>query len=132
MDLNPQPPADWKSAEGPYELADHCLETNTDVLILLNSWLDSAKLDDGDRIAEEVGDGEEANDSDWDTLNYWAARLWPLWRKQRVASEAKGEDGIEQEEEKYGHETIVVACNRTGEENGMSPYLPQPIVLIST
>lgn len=138
MDLNPQPPADWTSAEGPYELAEHCVKNNTDILILLNSWLDSGIPDDGDRIAEEdgeeVGEREETTGSDWHTLNYWAARLWPLWRKdaqRRVGVASAGVDGggdvdgNEQGEEKSAHETIVVACNRTGEENGKSPYLPQ-------
>jgi len=138
MDLNPQPPANWTSAAGPYELADYCVENKTNILLLLNAWLDSNVWEDADLIAEESEDGdgekregergEEVTGPDQDTLNYWAARLWPLWRKdvsRRGSTASQGgeidaeEDRDGQEEEnRRAHETIVVACNRTGEENG--------------
>lgn len=93
MDLNAQPPALWTTNDGPYELADYCLAKKADILVLLNAWLDSGV--------------EPEEESDWHTLNYWAGRLRPLW----IGSDdnAKGE----------GHETIVIVCNRSGEENGM-------------
>ena len=106
MDLNPQPPTLWTLATGPYEIADHCLATKSRLLILLNSWLDS----------ENDPDAKQ----DWHTLNYWAARLRPLW--QRNEAECSGEDEEEfaddDEDEGDGEETIVVVCNRTGQENG--------------
>jgi protein N-terminal amidase len=64
MDLNPQID-NWRLSEAPYELASHCISNKANVLILLNAWLDSEK------------DQNEAYD--WSTLNYWAARLQPLW-----------------------------------------------------
>lgn len=91
MDLNVHPPAQWTN-DGPYEIAEHCVRTDTRLLILLNAWLSSGDAD------------EEEDTGDWGTLNYWAMRLRPLWEKE--AKEGKGK------------ETIVVICNRCGEENG--------------
>ena len=96
MDLNPQTP-DWTSAEGPYEVADYCIAKKTNLLILLNAWLDS-----GEETEEE---------KDWHTLNYWAARTTPLWT-EKASIHSKIGDTSE------GHETIVVVCNRVGDENG--------------
>ena len=126
MDLNAQPPADWTLEEGPYELAEHCIAKQADVLVLLNAWLDS-------ELAPE-------SEKDWGTLNYWAARLRPLWARTEdledegsdsdsasaSASEADGDgETSEQENETAaprhqhpGHETIVIVCNRCGQENG--------------
>jgi len=87
MDLNVQPPAIWTS-DGPYEIAEHCISSQTDLLILLNAWLFSGDDDDDGR--------------DWGTLNYWASRLRPLWAKGRA----------------QGKETRVIICNRSGHENG--------------
>jgi protein N-terminal amidase len=91
MDLNPFPPADWRGADGPYELASHAWSTRTDVLVLLNAWLDSGH--------------DPADVHDWHTLNYWAARLRPLW-------------DIDTENTGAPKQTLVVICNRTGTENG--------------
>lgn len=117
MDLNPQID-DWMQSEEPYELASHCLSNNADVLILLNSWLDS---------------GEDCEDAyDWSTLNYWAARLQPLWtdnaendnsdhdlESDGPSSSPAKVNGVDDLESK-GKETIVIICNRCGEENGKS------------
>nr|VWP01175.1 YTH domain-containing protein [Ganoderma boninense] len=67
MDLNVQPPAVWDLTLGPYEVAEYCAAQRTNLLVLLNAWLDSKE------------DPEE--DIDWDTINYWALRLRPLWAK---------------------------------------------------
>lgn len=121
MDLNPQI-GDWTLSHGPYEMADYCLSDNANVLVLLNAWLDSGK------------NSEEA--SDWSTLNYWAARLQPLWIDGTKNGEVHGSksesdgpspssissptpDGVGKSDPK-GKETIVVICNRCGEENGKS------------
>ncbi|KAK1230818.1 hypothetical protein PQX77_006090 [Marasmius sp. AFHP31] len=111
MDLNVQPPAVWDSLDGPYELASYTHAQDSDVLILLNAWLDSGK------------DVEER--SDWSTLNFWAARLQPLWGsdtssdlkspKESSDSEDKTDDSQSTEGRKH---TAVVVCNRSGEENG--------------
>ncbi|GJE88441.1 carbon-nitrogen hydrolase [Phanerochaete sordida] len=94
MDLNAQPPALWTLEDGPYELAQHCVDARANVLLLLNAWLDSgAPSDDG---------------KDWSTLNFWVARLRPLW-----AESSAGGHGDED-----GPETTVIVCNRSGEENG--------------
>ncbi|TCD70160.1 Carbon-nitrogen hydrolase [Steccherinum ochraceum] len=94
MDLNVQPPASW-TIDGPYEIAEHCVKTDTDILILLNAWIFS-----GDEDADaDAGDYPR----DWGTLNYWASRLRPLWSK----------GGLDD-----GKETKVIFCNRCGEENG--------------
>jgi protein N-terminal amidase len=98
MDLNPAPPADWRSSTGPYEIAEHALLTRSNLLILLNAWLDS---------------GEESHaKQDWHTLNYWAARLRPLWVGSPESERRDVSDGA-------GKETVVVICNRSGTENGI-------------
>ena len=117
MDLNTQPPAEW-TIDGPYEIADHCIQKKANVLLLLNAWLDS---------------GTELEDkSDWRTLNYWAARLRPLWTRtedlEDEGSDSDTEDSqsetADQDEaavvhhEHPGPETLVIVCNRCGEENG--------------
>ncbi|KAI5897135.1 carbon-nitrogen hydrolase [Schizophyllum commune H4-8] len=98
MDLNAQPPALWSVAEGPYEIAEHARREGSGLLVLLNNWLDS-----GEELEE---------DKDWRTMNFWAARLRPLWQKE------DGSDSVGEESEGEGKRTIVVICNRTGEENG--------------
>jgi len=111
MDLNAQPPALWTIEDGPYELADHCLSGKANLLILLNAWLDS-----GEAL-------EEAHD--WRTLNFWAARLRPLWAKPEHNGETtapKPHTQIGSYVEESSDETIVVVCNRCGEENGRRCY----------
>jgi protein N-terminal amidase len=98
MDLNPQTPS-WTLESGPYEIAEHCMQTDTKVLLLLNAWLDSKADTD--------------NEHDGQTIDYWAARLRPLWTRRnsgesRPAS-AHGANG-----------TVVIVCNRSGEEDGES------------
>lgn len=101
MDLNPLPPVEWTLRTGPYELADYCRSSErkerTKLLILLNAWLDS----------------HDNEDSKWDvgTLNYWCARLRPLWDVEHAR-----EPGSESE----GAETVVIVCNRCGVDDGMN------------
>ena len=96
MDLNPRSP--WTVEGGPYELADHCLETRSSLLILLNAWLDS--------------ENEEDREEDISTMNYWATLLRPLW--YRKVDESNNE--VKKAPEDV--ETVVVVCNRSGIENG--------------
>jgi protein N-terminal amidase len=99
MDLNPQPPAIWTSKEGPYELASFAIDNDTRLLVILCAWLDS----------------KEHTEDQWDrqTVDYWLARLLPLWRHID-----------DQQTEK---DTIVAICNRTGADGGpyrsLAPYL---------
>lgn len=108
MDLNAQPPSDWRLEEGPYEIADHCLATKSKILILLNAWLDSGE--------------EPTEEQDWSTLNFWAARLRPLWNSSDEGTEPPPSAGRNDECETNpvgdGAETVVVVCNRSGQENG--------------
>jgi protein N-terminal amidase len=107
QDLNPQPPTPWRLAEGPYELADYCLQNNTRLLILLCSWLDSREY------LEEK--------QDMGTVQFWAARLRPLWTNETDETDLEGkEDESGSDTLVNGEETIVVICNRSGEENGMT------------
>jgi protein N-terminal amidase len=95
MDLNPFTP-DRNDESWQYELADYCLTSKTDLLVLLNAWLDP---------------GIEAEDEpSWKTLGYWAARSRPLWSKSNDPSDHDNSD--------YNRYTTLVICNRTGEENG--------------
>lgn len=121
MDLNVQPPAMWDLTLGPYEIAEYCVAQKTNLLILLNAWLDSKESPE--------------EDTDWRTINYWALRLRPLWAKV-VEADAKAEaedadrsgesDSVSEDEgraadlegRKPGDELVVVVCNRCGEENG--------------
>ncbi|KAG9077907.1 Carbon-nitrogen hydrolase, partial [Ceratobasidium sp. 370] len=65
MDLNPHPPNVWTSIDGPYELADFCIENGVQTLVLLCAWLDSGRSGD--------------TPFDGSTASYWIARLRPLW-----------------------------------------------------
>lgn len=99
MDLNVQKPSEWTSLEGPYEIASHCISEKSNLLVLLNAWLESP---------EDTGDNHA-----WTTMNFWAHRLRPLWdpRERVPTNDQRGTD--------------VVICNRTGNENGESqvPFL---------
>ncbi|KAJ6508297.1 carbon-nitrogen hydrolase [Mycena sanguinolenta] len=88
MDLNAQPPHQWTIADGPFEVADFCLDQKTNLLVLLNAWLDSGE--------------QPEEDYDMHTMNFWAERLRPLWVESSPASQ----------------ETLVIICNRGGAENG--------------
>ncbi|KAJ3747598.1 carbon-nitrogen hydrolase [Lentinula detonsa] len=104
-DLNVAESDTWTLEEGPYEIANYALTQNADILVLLNAWLDSAK--------------EESEDMDWHTLNYWAARLRPLWANGNGNTNSAAENMQEEDVESVnGKEMIVVVCNRTGEEKG--------------
>lgn len=59
---------------------------------------------------------------DIENLNYWAARLKPLW----INPEEDGEDVSEFKDE----ETLVIVCNRRGKENGKIIRLPFGINII--
>ncbi|TRM63894.1 carbon-nitrogen hydrolase [Schizophyllum amplum] len=111
MDLNAQPPAEWSVAEGPYEIAEHARAHGSNLLILLNNWLDSGN--------------ETEEPTDWHTLNFWAARLRPLWQKEDGSDTV----GTESDEEAPGTRTTVIICNRTGVENGQCA--PRRIAVIS-
>ncbi|KAF9013157.1 carbon-nitrogen hydrolase [Cyathus striatus] len=106
MDLNPQPPASWTLEKGPYEIANYCLKQKSNVLILLNSWLDSGEYPD--------------YESDFHVVQYWAARLRPLWKDADSASEnsSENEEEIDGSMHDSNKDIIVIVCNRTGEENG--------------
>ena len=108
MDLNVRPPATWDSlARGPYEVAEYCIAQKTNVLVLLNAWLDSQESPE--------------DDIDWSTINYWASRLRPLWAKLNESDDNSGSEsdsGSDGSGRGPGEEIIVVVCNRTGEENG--------------
>ncbi|KAF8073961.1 carbon-nitrogen hydrolase [Lyophyllum atratum] len=115
MDLNPQPPALWTSAEGPFELADYTAKNRSRLLVLLNAWLYSGlteddelgemgekedeKEDNSDNSKEGTeleAEDDEDNEPDWYTLRYWAARLRPLWRRdgrRRGSNETMYSDG---------------------------------------
>ncbi|KAI0648180.1 carbon-nitrogen hydrolase [Trametes meyenii] len=135
MDLNVHPPAFWESVEaGPYEVAEYCIAQRTNLLVLLNAWLDPGN----DTEPGAVEDEDEEDGPDWQTINYWALRLRPLWA--RVAQESGSEhdeyassddprDLVHSESSggstggghrKPGEELVVVICNRTGTENGVT------------
>ncbi|KAI0304305.1 carbon-nitrogen hydrolase [Multifurca ochricompacta] len=102
MDLNPRSP--WTLDGGPYELADHCLKTRSNLLILLNAWLDSGE--------------EQDRDKDFSTLNYWTVMLRPLWYQKDNDELNMNSETAEPGKAKEDAETIVVVCNRNGIENG--------------
>ena len=106
MDLNPRSPS-WTIDGGPYELAEHCLKTGSSLLILLNAWLDSEK--------------EQDVQVDISTLNCWATMLRPLWHRMGNDGSNQAEDVAAAEPprtESEDTETVVVVCNRSGDENG--------------
>ncbi|KAH8998451.1 carbon-nitrogen hydrolase [Lactarius akahatsu] len=87
MDLNPR--SSWTIDGGPYELADHCLKTGSNLL--------------NDR------------DEDLSTMNYWATLLRPLWYRK---GDEPNDEGAELKKAPEDVETVVVVCNRSGIENG--------------
>ncbi len=117
MDLNPHAML-WSTEKGPFEPAEYCLSTEskprTNVLLLLNTWLDS-KEDLGERW-------------DWQTLNYWLSRLRPLWKKEVDPHDESNSDSDDSDDgkapphqstnEDRSKQTIVVICNRCGDDNG--------------
>lgn len=109
MDLNPHPPNYWASREGPFELAEYCRNKNekprTNILVLLNAWLDS-KAD------------MHNQDVDMQTVAYWTARLRPLWDNDHNATENDVTSTDRKDVDSHA-ETIVIICNRSGEENGV-------------
>ena len=81
---------------------------------MLDAWLASAES-----VHDDDDDEEE---HDWHNVNYWAARLRPLWVNEGVEG-GFVEDGDITEPD-VGEETVVVVvCNRFGEENGKSPFM---------
>ena len=110
MDLNPFPPVDWTSAGGPYELASHAYATSTNVLVLLNAWLDSGN--------------DPTGVHDWQTLNYWAARLRPLWDVDTPPDDNTSNESPPETSSTPTKQTLVVVCNRTGIENGTRSSVP--------
>jgi len=95
--------------KGPYELADYTLKEKTKLLVLLNAWLLSSE-------PRQIDDEKH----DWNTLQYWADRLRPLWAKAGSPPPASGvsQDTANTNEDAQQDETIVVVCNRSGTENG--------------
>jgi len=95
-----------------FEIASYCIANDVKLLVLLDAWLDSSMTGD------EMGDPDDA---DWNTLQFWASRLRPLWDKSPSTNGSDSEEEAEEEEQPAlgGEETIVVVCNRAGEENGM-------------
>jgi protein N-terminal amidase len=122
-DLNVQEPAMWETLEGgPYELAQHCLRSGTRLLILLNAWLhpdeDGEESDTGSADSRTMPRNNRDTDEmepSWEVMNYWAARLHPLWAT--VESAAKKKDK-KLGEHKAPDELLVVICNRFGDECG--------------
>ncbi|KAJ3546459.1 hypothetical protein NMY22_g2049 [Coprinellus aureogranulatus] len=107
MDLNTLPENSWTSLEdGPYELAEYAVQKNSKLLILLNNWLHSS----------EPPSPQDDGKHDWNTLEYWAMRLRPLWAKNEKGSSSGTSDSERSKEQ----ETIVVVCNRSGVENGIT------------
>ncbi|EGN93928.1 hypothetical protein SERLA73DRAFT_189058 [Serpula lacrymans var. lacrymans S7.3] len=116
-DLNVQKPAVWSSLEtGPYELAQHCIDKGTRLLVLLNAWLHHDQADKGGNESEQdEGKITDSSEPDRETLNYWALRLRPLWA---AVEEARAEAETTAEAERIPEELIVVVSNRFGFENG--------------
>ncbi|KAG6831030.1 hypothetical protein H0H87_006519 [Tephrocybe sp. NHM501043] len=57
MDLNPQPPNNWKSVDGPFEIAEHCIENRSRLLVMLNAWLFSNLNENGETTTVSAGGG---------------------------------------------------------------------------
>lgn len=124
MDLNPFSEDKWSYDSGPFELASYCTETSstkprTRVLVILCAWLD------------QVNDDNAAYNTN--VLNYWTSRLKPLWDDGNSDTDS-GSDSNSDTEDAVARlqanddqtsagnpdidETIVIVCNRCGEENG--------------
>jgi hypothetical protein len=100
MDLNPMTTTVLSSddSEIPYELADHVIKHDAQILILLANWLDPKT---------------ELDDDIWSpsTINYWANRIWPMFKDHDEAEE--------EDEAGKTDEILTVVCNRTGTELGI-------------
>lgn len=121
MDMNPITSKIITSYEDiPYELADFAIEHDARILLLLANWLDPGK----------AGDADEWCDS---TINYWAQRVWPMFKGDEDESSASnsksGEDASAATNDTAAKadspsldERLVVICNRTGVEKGTFPF----------
>ncbi len=68
------------------------------------------------------------NDGDWQTLNYWLSRLRPLWKKEVDPHDESNSDSDDSDDgktpahqstnEDRSKRTIVVICNRCGDDKG--------------
>ncbi|KIM28328.1 hypothetical protein M408DRAFT_139999 [Serendipita vermifera MAFF 305830] len=98
MDLNPGPTTIELPA--PCELASFALSNRSRVLVLLCAWLDSG----------------QHPDTKWDltTIQYWLGRLLPLWSTESEDLSPMNEYPVPDDHD----ETIVIICNRTGNERG--------------
>lgn len=132
-DLNVHEPAVWDSLEdGPYELARHCMQEGTKLLVLLNAWLKARDDDDEEEEtsgsegeAERTEEGEGAHnvvddglEPNWKTLSWWAHRLRPTWAHHSTITEHDDQQTARQINGSGHEDLVVVACNRVGDEGG--------------
>ena len=101
MDLNVQPPATWDFALGPYEVAEYCIAQKTNLLVLLNAWLDSKQYPE--------------HSHDLSTIGFWSKRLRPLWTDDNISPSDEASDSDRD------RTTLVAICNRGGTEKGKLP-----------
>lgn len=111
-DLNPK---DFIAPWNAYELSGYCARNRVDMLVVPMNWLDPGEQDSDSGSSSATTEDDPDAPPPWDAnapsesnLNYWAARLAPLH------DPAPGYDG----ETAGGHETVFVACNRSGVEAG--------------
>ena len=133
-DLNVQAPAVWDSIEhGPYELARHCMQEGTRLLVVLNAWLKSdtdeneesgdERKDEGEGSEVDV-DGDSHQQPDRSVLHYWAVRLRPTWAGDNETE--KVERSEHQTDLNEPNDLTVVLCNRFGHEGG-AMSVPSPV-----
>ncbi|KIJ64615.1 hypothetical protein HYDPIDRAFT_111995 [Hydnomerulius pinastri MD-312] len=122
-DLNVQKPAVWESlADGPYELAQHCIRSGTRLLVLLNAWLhpDQGEPNQDNKPGRNdlKTDGNESDglEPNWQVINYWATRLRPVWANVEEAWTGKDQKGRSEANQDHSKELLVVLCNRFGNE----------------
>ncbi|KAG6885654.1 hypothetical protein C0993_011788 [Termitomyces sp. T159_Od127] len=135
MDLNPFPSCHQTTVEWPCELADYCVKSKSDLLVLLNAWLDPSLDDDRDENAEDgtldstddssAEDNEvidaEGTEPSWHTLRYWAARLHPLferdWRRRGSTETIVSNSSTDEHEKaKEGREIVEEVNDEQGEK----------------
>ncbi|WVO17638.1 hypothetical protein L204_105335 [Cryptococcus depauperatus] len=117
MDMNPK---DFIAPWDAFELANFCRDNAVDVLVVPMNWLNPPGETPEGVLSEDPNGPSLAN------INYWAARLTPLHDPTPNYSDQEGLNADK------GKEVVFVACNRIGEEEGLTFIGTSSVMAISS
>ncbi|KAK9331490.1 carbon-nitrogen hydrolase [Lipomyces starkeyi] len=113
MDLNPEK---FEAPFTKFEFGNFAVTNKADVIIMPMAWLAFGQAESNN--AKDAADVQDIEDEpDWRTVHYWARRLTPV-----VSQYAQGE-------QRKTSNTVFVASNRCGIEDGKITYAGSSCVL---